>query len=165
MIDEFTDVNEGEKEVMKMWNLHVMEHKYDVLLYSKIKYSVVCTNLTEICLLLMTLSVVFFFSYIGDCQMPKACRTFVESFGVRILRQNLYRNFILHLTNLSDFGLLSSSTVYRSALAMMKLHATMLAEGKLPGNTPMLDLSLLRIVPEDFDGSAVLERLTTSVSS
>lgn len=25
MIDEFTDVNEGEKELMKMWNLHVMK--------------------------------------------------------------------------------------------------------------------------------------------
>lgn len=30
MIDEFTDVNEGEKELMKMWNLHVMKHKYDI---------------------------------------------------------------------------------------------------------------------------------------
>ena len=27
MIDEFTDVNEGEKEVMKLWNLHMMKHK------------------------------------------------------------------------------------------------------------------------------------------
>ena len=26
MIDEFTDVNEGEKELMKMWNLHIMKH-------------------------------------------------------------------------------------------------------------------------------------------
>lgn len=26
MIDEFTDVNEGEKELMKMWNLHVMKY-------------------------------------------------------------------------------------------------------------------------------------------
>lgn len=26
MIDEFTDVNEGEKELMKLWNLHVMKH-------------------------------------------------------------------------------------------------------------------------------------------
>lgn len=26
MIDEFTDVNPGEKELMKMWNLHVMKH-------------------------------------------------------------------------------------------------------------------------------------------
>lgn len=28
MIDEFTDVNEGEKELMKMWNLHVMKNGY-----------------------------------------------------------------------------------------------------------------------------------------
>jgi polycomb protein SUZ12 len=28
MIDEFSDVNEGEKELMKMWNLHVLKHKY-----------------------------------------------------------------------------------------------------------------------------------------
>lgn len=27
MIDEFTDVNEGEKELMKLWNLHVMKNK------------------------------------------------------------------------------------------------------------------------------------------
>jgi polycomb protein SUZ12 len=26
MIDEFTDVNGGEKELMKLWNLHVMKH-------------------------------------------------------------------------------------------------------------------------------------------
>lgn len=28
MIDEFTDVNEGEKELMKMWNLHVMKYGF-----------------------------------------------------------------------------------------------------------------------------------------
>ncbi|XP_038068366.1 polycomb protein suz12-A-like [Patiria miniata] len=28
MIDEFTDVNEGEKELMKLWNLHCMEHNF-----------------------------------------------------------------------------------------------------------------------------------------
>ncbi|XP_054633984.1 polycomb protein suz12-B isoform X2 [Dunckerocampus dactyliophorus] len=27
-LDEFTDVNEGEKEVMKLWNLHVMQHGF-----------------------------------------------------------------------------------------------------------------------------------------
>ncbi|XP_053706973.1 polycomb protein suz12-A-like isoform X2 [Synchiropus splendidus] len=27
-IDEFTDVNEGEKEIMKLWNLHVMKHGF-----------------------------------------------------------------------------------------------------------------------------------------
>ena len=28
MIDEFTDVNDGEKEFMKMWNLHVQHYTY-----------------------------------------------------------------------------------------------------------------------------------------
>ena len=28
MIDEFTDVNEGEKELMKMWNLHIMKYGF-----------------------------------------------------------------------------------------------------------------------------------------
>lgn len=28
MIDEFTDVNEGEKELMKMWNLHTMKYGF-----------------------------------------------------------------------------------------------------------------------------------------
>ncbi|XP_020502911.1 polycomb protein suz12-B [Labrus bergylta] len=27
-IEEFTDVNEGEKEIMKLWNLHVMKHSF-----------------------------------------------------------------------------------------------------------------------------------------
>lgn len=27
-IDDFVDVNDGEKEIMKMWNLHVMENRY-----------------------------------------------------------------------------------------------------------------------------------------
>ena len=27
MIDEFMDVNSGEKELMKLWNLHVMKEK------------------------------------------------------------------------------------------------------------------------------------------
>lgn len=28
MIDDFSDVNEVEKVLMKMWNLHVMKHGY-----------------------------------------------------------------------------------------------------------------------------------------
>lgn len=27
-IEDFMDVNEGEKEIMKLWNLHVMKHGY-----------------------------------------------------------------------------------------------------------------------------------------
>jgi len=77
MIDEFTDVNEGEKELMKMWNLHVLKH-----------------------------------NYVGDCQIPLACEKFVEYQGKELIRKNLYRNFVLHLTNLFDFGLLSPHGIY-----------------------------------------------------
>lgn len=39
MIDEFTDVNDGEKEIMKMWNLHVMKEGYalNVLYFINLK--------------------------------------------------------------------------------------------------------------------------------
>ncbi|KAK6630889.1 hypothetical protein RUM44_003059 [Polyplax serrata] len=77
MIDDFTDVNEGEKELMKLWNLHVMKH-----------------------------------GYVGDCQIPLACLMFIKSKGDQLVKKNLYRNFVLHVCNLFDFGLISSQTVY-----------------------------------------------------
>jgi len=130
MIDEFTDVNEGEKEVMKMWNLHVMR-----------------------------------FNYIGDCQMPKACRSFVEEFGERIISQGLCKNFLLHLTNLSDFGLLTPSEVYKSALALVRLQATIASQpiASRARSFEPVDLSLIRVLPPDFDGSSMMERLATSL--
>ena len=45
MIDEFTDVNDGEKELMKLWNLHMMKNRLEKSKMSgktitlKIKYS------------------------------------------------------------------------------------------------------------------------------
>lgn len=72
MIDEFTDVNEGEKELMKMWNLHVMKY-----------------------------------GYVGDCQIPVALDMFIDCRGRDLLRKNLYRNFILHVCSMFDFGLVS----------------------------------------------------------
>ncbi|KAL1517773.1 hypothetical protein ABEB36_001496 [Hypothenemus hampei] len=77
MIDEFTDVNEGEKELMKMWNLHVMKY-----------------------------------GFVGDCQIPLACQMFVQQKGKELLLKNLYRNFVLHLTSLFDFGLISAVCLY-----------------------------------------------------
>ncbi|XP_014090940.2 polycomb protein Su(z)12 isoform X2 [Bactrocera oleae] len=79
MIDEFSDVNEGEKELMKLWNLHVMKH-----------------------------------GYVGDCQLPLACEMFLDSNGYEIIRKNLYRNFILHMCSLFDYGLVSPETVYKT---------------------------------------------------
>lgn len=78
MIDDFTDVNEGEKELMKMWNLHVMKH-----------------------------------GYVGDCQIPLACQMFLETKGKELLMKNLYRNFVLHMCSLFDFGLISPVILYQ----------------------------------------------------
>lgn len=79
MIDEFTDVNEGEKELMKMWNLHVMKH-----------------------------------GYVGDCQLPIACDMFLDMKGRELLQKNLYRNFVLHMCSLFDYGLVSPEVVYKT---------------------------------------------------
>lgn len=35
MIDDFSDVNDGEKEFMKMWNIHVQHYTYVLLYYRK----------------------------------------------------------------------------------------------------------------------------------
>ncbi|XP_038223589.1 polycomb protein suz12-B [Zerene cesonia] len=88
MIDEFTDVNEGEKELMKMWNLHVMKY-----------------------------------NYVGDCQIPLACQMFLQMKGKELLEKNLYRNFILHMCSLHDFGLISSVALYQTVQMLNQMLA------------------------------------------
>lgn len=77
LLEDFTDVNEGEKEMLKLWNLHVLKH-----------------------------------NFVGYTQMPLACEMFVNEYGNDILAKNLYRNFLLHLTNLHDHDMLSSSQMF-----------------------------------------------------
>lgn len=86
MIDEFTDVNEGEKELMKMWNLHVMK----------------C-------------------GFVGDCQIPLACSMFVQHKGKELLLKNLYRNFVVHMCSLFDFGLVSAVCLYNTIQKLQDL--------------------------------------------
>lgn len=85
MIDEFTDVNEGEKELMKMWNLHVMRH-----------------------------------GFVGDCQTALACEMFVEMHGKEVLAKNLYRNFVVHMCSLFDYGLVSSEAFHRAVQKLQR---------------------------------------------
>lgn len=86
MIDEFTDVNEGEKELMKMWNLHIMRN-----------------------------------GYVGDIQIPLACEMFLDLHGKELLEKNLYKNFILHLCNFFDYGLISPETLYKTIQKLQRL--------------------------------------------
>lgn len=85
MIDEFTDVNEGEKELMKMWNLHVMRH-----------------------------------GFVGDCQTALACEMFVEMKGREVLAKNLYRNFVVHMCSLFDYGLVSSEAFHKAVQKLQR---------------------------------------------
>uniref|UniRef100_A0A182PKE7 C2H2-type domain-containing protein n=1 Tax=Anopheles epiroticus TaxID=199890 RepID=A0A182PKE7_9DIPT len=88
MIDEFTDVNEGEKELMKMWNLHVMKY-----------------------------------GYVGDCQIPIALEMFIDLRGRELMARNLYRNFVLHMCSLFDFGLVSADVMQRIIRKLRKIPA------------------------------------------
>src|SRR6218665_531850 len=63
----------------------------------------------------------FHSSYISDCQIPNACSTFVEEYGAEVIHRNLRRNFLLHLVNLSDFGLLRPSVMHRTAVKFFQL--------------------------------------------
>lgn len=83
MIDEFTDVNDGEKEMMKMWNLHIMRY-----------------------------------NFVGDVQIVTACEQFLKERGKELVEKNLYRNFLLHLTNMFDYGLLSQQDFYAIILQL-----------------------------------------------
>uniref|UniRef100_A0A665TTU2 Polycomb protein suz12-B-like n=1 Tax=Echeneis naucrates TaxID=173247 RepID=A0A665TTU2_ECHNA len=84
-IEDFTDVNEGEKEIMKLWNLHAMKH-----------------------------------GFIADNQMNEACLLFAQNHGAYIVKQNLCRNFLLHLISMHDFNLVSTLTIDQ-AMAQLRL--------------------------------------------
>ncbi|XP_061839725.1 polycomb protein suz12-B isoform X2 [Nerophis lumbriciformis] len=101
-LDEFTDVNEGEKEVMKLWNLHVMQHGY------------VDTNSSPA----LTDHTI---SFIADNQMNHAIMLFVESCGEHIVRRNLCRNFLLHLVSMHDFNLVGTATIDRAMVRLKQI--------------------------------------------
>ncbi len=46
--------------------------------------------------------------------MGLALQMFLDDNGKELLRRNLYRNFILHLSNLYDFGIIGPATVFRT---------------------------------------------------
>jgi len=91
MIDDFTDVNLGEKEFMKIWNHHVQKY-----------------------------------TYVGDCQMPQALKMFIDERAHQVIQKGLYRNFILHLVNLYEFGVVGPSHIFT---AIARLQSVMRNKG------------------------------------
>lgn len=76
-IDEFMDLNEGEKQMFSMWNQFVR-------------------NVTSF----------------GTGHMRAICDSFINSHAREIIQKKLYRNFLLHLCSLHDFGLLKQEDVF-----------------------------------------------------
>ena len=83
------------------------------------------------------------FSYVGDCQLPVACLTFVEEYGPKILRLHLSRNFILHLVNLYDFGLIRPDVIHRTMAKFVTLQNQMRQnkDGRADGDLQLPSLS------------------------
>ena len=71
MINEFSDVNDGEKSIMRLWNAHCLRN-----------------------------------NFICDARVFDAVKSFVAKHGEAVIRSNLCNNFLLHLANLHDYGLL-----------------------------------------------------------
>lgn len=53
----------------------------------------------------------------ADCNIDKLLDGFVRQYGRQMHAENLRRNFILHLNNLYDHGILSPTSMYRVIMA------------------------------------------------
>ncbi|XP_019745334.1 polycomb protein suz12-B-like [Hippocampus comes] len=58
--------------------------------------------------------------FIADHQMNEACLLFTELHCAHLVRQNLRRNFLLHLVSMHDFNLVNTRTIDQ---AMARLEA------------------------------------------
>lgn len=117
-IEEFTDVNEGEKEVMKLWNLHVMKHGWARGFNFKKgteRYSTLALCVWAVSLPLSR--------FIADNQMNQAIMLFVENCGPHIAHRNLWRNFLLHLISMHDFNLVTTATIDRAMMRLREIQA------------------------------------------
>ncbi len=78
LINDFADVNEGEKGIMRLWNLHLLRN-----------------------------------NFVADSQIYRACEQFIYEQTHNLIRFNLFNNFLLHLANLHDYGLLRPDEILK----------------------------------------------------
>lgn len=79
LINDFSDLNDGEKRLMYMWNMHCLSSQYAV----------------------------------SDRQVVDICMSFITRHTNSILKERLQRNFVSHLRDLIDYGLLSVDAFLR----------------------------------------------------
>lgn len=56
--------------------------------------------------------------------MTQACMQFVENYGSIVVGKNLYRNFLLHLISMHDFGLVSTLTIDKAMARLRQCKPT-----------------------------------------
>ena len=50
--------------------------------------------------------------FVGDCQIPLAIKMFIEEHGEELMSKGLYKNYLLHISNLFEFGVLPPGGVF-----------------------------------------------------
>ncbi|VDM30234.1 unnamed protein product [Hydatigera taeniaeformis] len=92
-VEEFTDVNKGEKEFMQIWNAFLLSIRPSE-------------------------------TVVSDSQMGHLLLAFVRRYGNRLHYHHLRNNFILHLANLYDYGLLAPSLMRKVTCAFDDLKSS-----------------------------------------
>ena len=74
----------------------------------------------------------------GDSHLGQILENFIDQYGLKIHRDNLYGNFVLHLSNLSNFDAISSSFM----LEMINRYQVIFL-ARVPDRVPELGHSVL----------------------
>ena len=53
--------------------------------------------------------------------MPQALKMFIDDRGQEVIQKNLYRNFVLHLINLYEFGVVGPAHVFTAVSRLQDL--------------------------------------------
>jgi hypothetical protein len=62
---------------------------------------------------------------LGDLHMEITVTKFIDNFGEQIYKKSLYRNFVLHVVNLSEFNLLTRPAVFTAICRLQNVFASM----------------------------------------
>lgn len=72
-------------------------------------------------MIFLTTTIIYVFCrYVGDTQITMALKMFIEEKGREVLAKGLYRNFVLHVCNLFEFGVLGPGHVFTAIHRMQK---------------------------------------------
>ena len=55
------------------------------------------------------------YTFVGDCQIPLAIKMFIDENGKELIAKGLYKNYLLHISNLFEFGVLAPG-IFRHSL-------------------------------------------------